>query len=132
MTYLLDAHVLISMAIAGHVHRERCLQWFSGIQSFATCPASEGTFLRVHMQLTVDPSPAAAWRTLMAYRSHPRHVFWPDDFPITEIDPTRLTDHRQITGSSMAELARRKGGKLATLDEALYVLWPDSTFLVPV
>lgn len=49
-----------------------------------------------------------------------------------EISPTRLTGHRQITDAWLAELARRKGGKLVTLDEALYVLWPDVTFLVPV
>lgn len=132
MIYLLDGNVLIAMTITGHVHRQRCLKWFSGIQSFATCPVTEGTLLRIHMQQAVDPSIAAAWRTLEAYHAHSRHVFWPENFSYTEIDPTRLTGHRQVTDSWLAELAHRKGGKLATLDEALSVLWPDSTLLLPV
>lgn len=45
MTYLLDGNVLLAMAIVGHVHRQRCLSWFAGIDSFATCPVSEGTLL---------------------------------------------------------------------------------------
>lgn len=32
----------------------------------------------------------------------------------------------------LAELAKRKDGKLATLDEPLSALWPDSTLLIPV
>ncbi len=132
MTWLLDANVLIAMAITGHVHRDRCLKWFSGIRSFATCPVTEGTLLRIHPQLAADPSIAAAWRTLEAYHAHPRHVFWPENFSYTEIDSTRLTGHRQITDSWLAELARRKDGKLATLDAALSVLWPESTVLIPV
>ena len=132
MTFLLDGNVLIAMALVGHVHRQRCLTWFSGIERFATCPVTEGTLLRIHMQQAEDPSLAVAWRTLEAYHAHPRHVFWADNFSYLEIDPIRLTGHRQITDSWLAELARRKGGKLATLDAALHVLWPESTLLIPV
>jgi hypothetical protein len=39
----------------------------------------------------------------------------------------RLTIH-----SWLAELARRKRGKLATLDGALCALWPVVTVLIPV
>ena len=132
MTWLLDGNVLVAMAIRNHVHRQRCLRWFQGIGAFATCPVTEGTLLRIHMQQADDPSPAAAWRTLAAYHAHPRHVFWLENFSYTEIDPARLTGHRQSTDSWLAELARRKGGKLATLDLALSVLWPESTVLIPV
>ncbi|MFZ9937918.1 MAG: TA system VapC family ribonuclease toxin [Luteolibacter sp.] len=132
MTYLLDGNVLVALALRDHPHRGRCLRWFGGIRSFATCPVTEGTLLRVHMQLAEDKSPAAAWRTLDAYRQHPKHVFWPENFSYTEIDPTRLTGHRQVTDAWLADLARRSGGKLATLDEALSALWPDSTLLIPV
>jgi hypothetical protein len=132
MTWLLDGNVLIAMALQDHPHRDRCLSWFAGIQSFATCPVTEGTLLRIHIQQAEDKSVAAAWRTLAAYRAHPRHVFWPENFSYTEIDPTRLTGHRQLTDSWLAELARRKGGKLATLDLALAVLWPDCAVLIPV
>lgn len=130
MTYLLDGNVLIALTLENHIHRGRCLSWFSGISSFATCPVTEGTLLRIHMQHAENSSAIAAWTTLAALHAHPRHVFWSEDFSYTEIDPTRLTGHGQITDSWLAELARRKGGKLATLDEALHALWPESTLLI--
>lgn len=132
MTWLLDGNVLIALALVGHPHRDRCLHWFAEIRSFATCPTTEGTLLRIHMQLAEDKSAAAAWQTLDAFRVHPRHVFWQDNFSYSDMSPSRLTGYRQITDSWLAELARRKGGKLATLDVALSVLWPESTFLIPV
>ena len=132
MTHLLDGNVLVALALRDHPHRDRCLRWFAEIRSFATCPVTEGTLLRVHMQHAEDKSAAAAWRTLETYRRHPKHVFWQENFSYTEIDPTRLTGHRQVTDAWLADLARRKGGKLATLDEALSALWPESTVLIPV
>lgn len=130
--WLLDGNVLIAMALLHHPHRARCLEWFADIDTFATCPVTEGTLLRIHMQHAADKSSAAAWRTLAAYHAHPKHVFWPENFSYAEIDPTRLTGHRQITDAWLAELARSKSGKLATLDEALSALWPESTLLIPV
>ncbi len=130
--WLLDGNILIAMALQHHPHRARCLKWFADIPAFATCSVTEGTLLRIHMQYAADNSAAAAWRTLAAYHAHPKHVFWPESFSYTKIDPSRLISHRQITDSWLAELARRKGGKLATLDEALSALWPESTLLIPV
>ena len=72
------------------------------------------------------------WSVLVALRSHPRHEFWPSNFSYTELSPTRLTGPRQITDAWLACLARRHGGKLATLDEPLSALWPDVAVLVPV
>lgn len=132
MTWLLDSNVLISMVTRDHPRRERCLKWFAGIRSFATCPVTEGTLLRVHMQLAGAKSAAAAWRKLAAYHNHPRHTFWSESFSYTGIDPTRLTGHRQVTDSWLAALARRRGDQLTILDDALSALWPDSTFLIPV
>ncbi len=135
MTWLLDGNVLVAMAFRDHIHRGRCLRWFGTLAPddiFATCPVTEGTLLRLHMQRAVELSAIAAWQALERYRAHPRHVFWPDNFSYTEIAPGRLTGHRQVTESWLAELARRKGGKLATLDTGLAVLWPESVMLVPV
>ena len=134
MIWLLDGNVLIALAWPGHLFHARTSNWLEKCRDdfFATCPITEGTLLRMHMQLGRDKSAAAAWSLVARIRTHSRHVFWPDGFSYTEIDPTRLTGHRQVTDSWLAELARRKGGKLATLDEALAVLWPDSTLLVPV
>jgi len=131
MTWLLDGNVLVAMALDDHPHRERCMNWFKTIDRFATCPVTEGTLLRIHCQHAADKSPGAAWQTLEAYHSHPKHVFWPENFSYMEIPTTRLTGHRQITDAWLAELAKRKDGKLATLDEPLSALWPDSTLLIP-
>ena len=135
MTWLLDGNILLAMALRSHVHRRRCLNWFTNLPAadkFATCAVTEGTLLRIHMQLAEDTSAAAAWRTLGTYHDHPQHTFWADGFSYSDIDPTRLTGHRQVTDSWLAALAARKGGKLATLDASLSVLWPDPTFLIPV
>ena len=135
MNWLLDGNVLIALAWSGHPSHTRASRWLSAINpadTIATCPVTEETLLRLHMQFARDKSAAAAWRALATIHAHPRHVSWQDNFSHTAINPTRLTGHRQITDSWLAELARRQGGKLATLDAALAVLWPESTFLIPV
>lgn len=131
MTWLLDGNVLVALADPEHEHHGRCVVWFAGIENFATCPITEGTLLRMQLMHGVASSPEAAWRSLEIYRNHPKHVFWPENFSYTEISPTRLTGYRQITDAWLAELARRKGGMLATLDAPLSALWPDSTILIP-
>jgi toxin-antitoxin system PIN domain toxin len=135
MTWLLDGNVLIALAWGGHPFHARSSRWFHSLpaaDAIATCPVTEGTLLRLHMHHGSDRSSAAAWDALARIHAHPRHIFWADNFSYTEIAPTRLTGHRQITDSWLAELARRQGGKLATLDAALHVLWPESTLLIPV
>jgi toxin-antitoxin system PIN domain toxin len=134
MTWLLDGNVLIALAWPGHAFHSRASLWLAAhpADCFATCPVTEGTLLRLHMQHGRDKSACAAWSVLASLHAHPKHVFWPENFSYSEIDPTRLTGHRQITDAWLAELARRNGGMLATLDESLSTLWPHSTRLIPV
>ena len=134
MTWLLDGNILVAAMIPEHPHHDRVHRWLASVREhwLATCPVTEGTLLRLHMYYAQGKSLSAAWAALASIHAHPKHVFWPDNFSYTEVSPTRLTGHRQITDAWLAELARRKGGKLATLDEALFVLWPDVTMLVPV
>jgi uncharacterized protein len=133
MTWLLDGNVLVAAMLPDHLHHERVHRWLASIKgdSFATCPVTEGTLLRLHMILAVDKSAAAAWEALASLHSHPQHIFWSENFSYHEIPPTRLTGHRQITDAWLAELARRNQGKLATLDEPLSALWPDVAILIP-
>jgi toxin-antitoxin system PIN domain toxin len=132
-TWLLDGNVLVAAALADHPHHDRIRRWRQATSrdGIATCPITEGTLLRMHMIHARDKSAAAAWGALASVRAHPHHVFWLENFSYTEISPTRLTGHRQITDSWLAELARRNGGKLATLDAPLSALWPDVTVLIP-
>jgi len=102
MTWLLDGNVLVAMSLPGHVLFERTHRWLASLAAedfIATCPVTEGTLLRLHMQQAGAPSPTAAWDALARIHAHPRHIFWPDNFSYTEIDPTRLTGHRQVTDS---------------------------------
>jgi toxin-antitoxin system PIN domain toxin len=133
MTWLLDRNVLVAMSLNGHPHHDRVHDWLATVRDdhFATCPVTEGTLLRLHMQQAYDKTAGAAWIVLSDLHAHPKHVFWPENFSYTEISPTRLTGYRQVTDAWLAELAKRKDGKLATLDEAISVLWPDSTLLIP-
>jgi toxin-antitoxin system PIN domain toxin len=134
MIWLLDGNALVALVRPGHVHQDRVHRWLVTVRPdvIATCPVTEGTLLRLQMMQGSDPSAVAAWSALAALRTHPRHVFWADNFSYTEITPDRLTGHRQVTDSWLAALAGRKSGKLATLDEALSALWPETVVLIPV
>jgi toxin-antitoxin system PIN domain toxin len=134
ITWLLEGNVLAALTLSDHQYHDRVRRWWQATAQdrFATCPVTEGTLLRLQMMLAQDKSAAAAWAVLVSLRTHPRHEFWPANFSYIELSPTRLTGHRQITDAWLAELARRQGGKLATLDEPLAALWPDVSVLVPV
>jgi predicted nucleic acid-binding protein len=95
-------------------------------------PSLKGrTLLRVHMKVAQDTSAAAAWSVLEAIHSMPDHVFWNDGFSYREVSFASLAGSKQVTDAWLAELARRQGAQLATLDDALASLHSDVAFLVP-
>jgi toxin-antitoxin system PIN domain toxin len=132
--WLLDGNVLVALLISTHPHHRRAERWLISQKKchFATCAVTEGTLLRLHMQLALDASAQAAWSALASVRSHPRHLYWEDGFSYSEISPTRLTGHRQVTDAWLAELAQRRKGRVATLDDAFSVLYKDRVVLIPV
>ncbi|MCX6937673.1 MAG: VapC toxin family PIN domain ribonuclease [Verrucomicrobia bacterium] len=130
-TWLLDGNVLLGINVASHVHHARAIRWFDGLDStFASCATTQGTLLRLHMQFSADPSPTAAWAALHRLCALPHHRFWDDSFSYLEIDPTGLLGHRQITDAWLAHLARRRGGRVATLDTAFATAHPDVATLI--
>jgi uncharacterized protein len=70
------------------------------------------------------------WQALLEINSHRRHIFWADNFSYLEVSPAGLQGPRHVTDAWLAELARRKAGKLATLDEGLALLHQDVAELV--
>lgn len=130
--WLLDGNVLTALSLAEHAHHDRALRWFDS-QSipFATCSTTQGTLLRLHIQLSAHPSPAAAWACLRALASHPSHLFWDDGFSFLDIEPAGLSGHRQVTDAWLAHLARRRRGRVATLDAAFADTYPDVATLIP-
>ena len=132
MTWLLDGNLLVAMAIDSHEHHRRVMHWFDRERAaFATCLITQGTLLRVHMSVAADPSPAAAWRALKALVAHPDHVYWPDAFGYLEVRHHGLQGSKQVTDAWLAEVARRRGGKVATLDVTFAGFEPEVVRLVP-
>jgi hypothetical protein len=83
------------------------------------------------MMYASDKSAAAAWRTLAVLESHPCHVFWNDGFPYGQVAHQSLSGPKQVTDAWLAELARRNGAKILTLDEGLVALHSDVAMLLP-
>ena len=130
MTILLDANVLIALLIDDHVHHQAAENWFVGVAgSFATCPITQGSLMRL---LIREGQPAAAARAILnGTAADPRHEFWADDIPYTDVPTQGIIGHRQVTDAYLAQLARARGSRLATFDQALAKLHHDVTELVP-
>ena len=130
MTTLLDANVLIALLVDDHVHHAAAENWFTGLGgNFATCPVTQGSLLRL---LIREGQPAATARAVLrGTTASPRHEFWPDDIPYTDVPGTGLIGHRQVTDAYLAQLARARGARLATFDRALASLHSDIADLVP-
>lgn len=132
MTWLLDGNLLVALAIDSHVHHKRAHAWFDAMtEPFATCAITEGTLLRLHMRFAADKSAHAAWAALHAVHAMASHEFWDDGFSYREVKHDALTGGGQVTDAWLAELARRRGGKLATVDGGLAAVHPDVAVLVP-
>jgi toxin-antitoxin system PIN domain toxin len=130
VTVLLDANVLIALLVDDHVHHAAAENWFVGMSgSFATCPITQGSLIRL---LIREGQAAAAARTVLTGTiADPRHEFWPDDIQYTEVPVQGIIGHRQVTDAYLAQLARARGSRLATFDQALAKLHDDVAELVP-
>ena len=131
MTYLLDGNVLVALAVSNHVHHDAAHRWRSAHREehFATCPITQGTLLR--LLLREGTSALEARRVLEALSSLPEHEFWPDEIPYTKVALDGVLGHRQVTDAYLAQLARDRKARVATLDGGLAALHPDVAELVP-
>ena len=117
-TYLLDGNVLVALVVEDYIHHGVAARWFGEVRrTFATCPITQGTLLRLLMQQGVSGGDAA--RVLGRLTDHPAHEFWPDGLGYGEVDLASLLGHRQVTDAYLAQLARAHGARLATLDKGL-------------
>ena len=67
-------------------------------------------------------SPKEAIEALMVTVRHPKHEFWADDIPVAgvlEEFGDRIAGHQQVTDAYLLALAKRRRGRLATLDSRL-------------
>lgn len=133
MVWLLDANLLVAAALDGHTQHETANVWLAReVERFATCAVTEGALLRVYLEIALDKSSASAWAALASIRAHPAHEFWEAGFSYAEVRHRGLSGRKQITDAWLAELARRRGGKLATFDKGLVSTHRDVAVLVKV
>lgn len=130
MTVLLDANVLIALVVADHVHHDAAETWLGGgDSSFAACPITEGSLVRLLVREGQSGTVAAS--VLAALADHERHAFWPDDIAFRHVELRGVIGPRQVTDAYLASLARIRQGRLATLDCGLAATHPDVVDLVP-
>ena len=130
MTTLLDANVLIALVVFDHVHHDAAESWFAGLDdSFATCPITQGSLVRLLIRQGQNAEDARA--VVIALTHSPRHEFWPDSISFTDFELHGVIGHRQVTDGYLAQLARVNRGRLATFDRGLVALHPDIADLVP-
>ena len=134
MTWLVDGNVLVALRVDSHVHHDRAHRWFATLKRdrFATCILTQGTLLRVHMKVAEDTSASAAWRALGEVTAHPKHIWWGNALSFLSVPHRTLQGNAQVTDAWLAELARRRKGRLATLDSGLVALHKDVAVLLPL
>jgi len=128
-TYLLDANVLIALAVEEHDHHERVSGWVAEVDRIALCPIVEGALVRYLVRIGERLSTAQG--VLAAIRHVAKVDFWPDQISYADVDLSHVRGHAQVTDAYLAGLAGAKGGVIATLDVGLARDCPDSTLLVP-
>jgi toxin-antitoxin system PIN domain toxin len=132
VSWLVDGNGIIALAIKSHPHHARAKSWFeASTDTFHTCSVTEGTFLRLHMMLATDTTSTAAWKNLALIQSDPMHRFIDDGFSFENVSNKSIQGHKQVTDAWLAQLARRHGIRLATLDAGLVAAHPDIAFLIP-
>lgn len=138
MIVLLDVNALVALAWPNHVHHAAATTWFRANRAhgWATCPVTESGFVRVSANRRVIPTARTvteAVDVLRALRLQPGHTFWSDDVSLvdaTEIDPADLAGYRQVTDAHLLALAVRRGGRLATFDQAAVAMARDPDSVV--
>ena len=129
MTVLVDANVLIALLVDDHVHHVAAENLFVGTSgNFATCPITQGSLMR--LLIREGQSAATAQAVLNGATGNARHEFWPDDVRYADVPIQGIVGHRQVTDAYLAQLARARGSRLATFDEAMAKLHNDVADLI--
>ena len=129
MTALLDANALIALLVRDHVHHEVVEAWWrAGDGPFATTPSTQGSLLRFLVR--EGQAIATATAVLAAVTRHPRHRFWLDALPYTDVNLTGVTGHRQVTDAYLAAVARAQRGAVVTLDRGFASSHADVAMLL--
>jgi len=134
MTFLLDTNALIALGWENHEHHDILVRWLRTINAFATCPFTQGGFIRISSNPAIGfaNEPTDAFRSLDSILTDHRHEFWPDDvsFGGAEIRRQLIRSHNQVTDKYLVALAHHHRGSLATLDVPLFQAFTGESGLV--
>ncbi len=118
LTYLLDANVLIALAVREHDFHRAAQEWLDSVAQVAVCPVTEGALVR--FLLREGESATVAQALVAAIGGFAKCEFWPDDLSYRDIDLSGTYGHRQVTDSYLVGLTvARPNSLLATFDRAL-------------
>lgn len=126
---LLDANALIALTVIEHEHHDAARTWFTRAPSVWLCAISEGALVRFLLRL--GESSAAAASILAALGEHPKVGFISQAPSYRDVDLTGIRGHQQVTDVYLASLAESADVRLATFDNALAALRPNSVELIP-
>ena len=121
---LLDANVLLALVSSDHIHHPSALNWFTGIEEWATTPMVESALLRLVLNERVmgkQYSFELVRSLLVGLREQQGFNFFADDSSLCEPEMALplLVGHRQITDLHLLNLAVRNSAVLATFDAKL-------------
>ena len=122
MIYLLDVNALLAFGVVQHQFHDRVSVWVSQVLGeLATCSITELGFVRVLAQAPQYGVDFRQARTLLRrIKSSDRYdfAFLSDDHDIARL-PEWVNSAAQSTDGHLSQLARSKGGILATLDRKI-------------
>lgn len=129
---LLDACVLIALGDDEHTAHQQASIWFDVNRTgrFATCPVTQMALLRYMLRLYPELSLPQASRALRRISALPTHEFWPDTFDCLYLPEKGILGHSHLTDAYLVNLAKEKGGRVATLDHRMADVFAPTAFLV--
>ena len=127
MPCLLDVNVLVALFDQAHVHHAAAHGWFSKsvAAGWSTCPITENGVLRIlsHPAYPNTPMPIVdlSERLEEFKRATGTHVFWSDDYSLSEwLSARKLpVGSAQSTDAYLLKLCQKKKGNLATFDQRI-------------
>lgn len=126
MIWLLDGNVLIASAAPNSPRHLEARVWIDqNVRRFATCPTTQGTFLRLFPRVMPGSKPRDAMDVLSSIIDLPEHEFWPDSLSYADVDLSKLLGAAQITDAYLAALARAHAGRVVTFDKSFEQQHPD-------
>jgi predicted nucleic acid-binding protein len=117
VSHLLDVSLLLACGWSEHARHAQANRWLNKVAAFATCPLTEMGFLRVSMSPAFRASFEDARTILNSLLELESHRFVTDTIRAKSLPA--LTSRKDVTDAHLIGLARRRGLKLATLDDRL-------------